>query len=80
MVRAASHRLATQRAKTSGAADMEGAGETAVPYYRDPATGQTYPLTSQLANRLQPPTNWVPIGIAAGGVLLVLFMLSGRKS
>lgn len=49
-------------------------------YYRDPATGQSYPLTSQLASQLKPPMNWLPIGLTAGGVVLVLFMLAGRKS
>lgn len=57
-----------------------GSGSSAVPYYRDPATGQTYPLTPQLTNQLSPSgTNWIPIALAGGGVLLVLFLLSGRK-
>lgn len=57
-----------------------GAGDTSVPYYRDPATGQSYPLTPQLANQLQPPTNWTMIGLAGGAVIVILFMLSGRRS
>lgn len=51
-------------------------GTQNVPYYQDPATGQSYPLTSQLASQLQPPMNWTPIAIAGGvgALLLVLFM------
>lgn len=57
-----------------------GSGATAQPYYRDPVTGQSYPLTSQLASQLQPATNWVPIAAVGGGIILVLILLSGRKS
>lgn len=56
-----------------------GSGEYAQPYYRDPTTGQTYPLTSQLANQLKPPMNWSLIGLAGGAVVLILFTLARRK-
>lgn len=49
-------------------------------YYRDPATGQSYPMTSQLANQLKPPMNWIPIAIAGSAVIVIMFMLSGRAS
>lgn len=50
-------------------------GTEQTPYYRDPATGQSYPFTSQIAAQLQPPTNWTPI-LIGGGVLLAIVLLT----
>jgi len=49
-------------------------GTDQTPYYRDPATGQSYPLTSQIANQLQPAMNWTPL-LIGGGVLFTILLL-----
>lgn len=57
-----------------------GAGDTGVPYYRDPVTGHSYPLTSQLANQLKPSTSSTLTGIVVGAVLLTLFLFLKRSN
>lgn len=47
---------------------------SSLPVYVDPNTGQQYSLTPQLTRELQPPMNWLPIGLAVGGIALAYFL------
>lgn len=50
-------------------------GTDQTPYYRDPATGQSYPFSPQIANQFTPPMNWTPYIIGGVGLLAVLLIM-----
>lgn len=46
---------------------------TSLPVYVDPASGQQFPFSPQLANQLQPSIPWTPIAIGVGVLAVIYF-------